>query len=269
MNSTTIPTLCGSVAAKPSPLGVALHNSGYEALGLSFRYVAIGADTLEPIVEAIRQLNFRGIGVSMPFKQEVIAFLDHVSDDVRVIGACNTVVQDNGKLTGYNTDWIGALAALDEAHPPSLSSAVIVGSGGVARAIAYGLKRRGLKVFISARSVDDRKTLTSELHLDGHGELSEQGQYGAELIVNATPVADIENCPVDLKTHRESRVLLDVVFQKRQTPLVQAAKNQGLLVIPGWRMLLQQALRQFKLYTGVEPPVEVMSRVLERALPEK
>ncbi len=138
----TIPVLCCSVAANPSPLGVKLHNAGYEALGLDYRYFAIGAADIEPVLQCMRTLAIRGLGVSMPHKQAVIPFLDEVSQDVQAIGACNTVVQENGRLYGYNTDWVGALGAIDEAGSGGLHSAVIIGAGGVARAIAYALKNK-------------------------------------------------------------------------------------------------------------------------------
>src|SRR2546422_7200123 len=108
----TIPVLCCSVAANPSPLGVKLHNAGYEALGLDYRYFAIGAADIEPVLQCMRTLAIRGLGVSMPHKQAVIPFLDEVSLDVQAIGACNTVVQENGRLYGYKRAFHNSQKAL-------------------------------------------------------------------------------------------------------------------------------------------------------------
>src|SRR2546428_10590270 len=100
----------------------------------------------------MRTLAIRGLGVSMPHKQAVIPFLDEVSQDVQAIGACNTVEQENGRLYGDNTDWVGALGAIDEAGSRGLHRAASIGAGGVRRAIAYALKQRGITVFVSACS---------------------------------------------------------------------------------------------------------------------
>ena len=191
----TIPVLCCSVAANPSPLGVKLHTAGYEALGLDYRYFAIGAADIEPVLQCVRTLAIRGLGVSMPHKETVIPFLDEVNQDVQAIGACNTVVQENGRLYGHNTDWVGALGAIDEAGSGGLHSAVIIGAGGVARAIAYALKQRGMTVFVSARSADEREKLVNDLGLDGADTLEQQGQFDAELVVNTTPVSDSSSWP--------------------------------------------------------------------------
>jgi shikimate dehydrogenase len=261
----THPTLCGSVSGNPSPLGVAVHTAGYRALGLDYTYVAMGAERLAPVVALVRELGFRGLGVSMPWKREILSFLDDQAPEVAAIGACNTVVHDGGRLIGHNTDWSGALAAIDEVSPQEIRRAVVVGAGGAARAIAYGLQSRGVEVCISARAAPARKALVADLGLAGEAPLEEQGAWGAELVANTTPIADVPG-PVVLDAHRSARVLLDVVFRPRETPLAAAARARGWAVAPGWRMLLHQALRQFELYTRQAPPREAMERALLETL---
>jgi shikimate dehydrogenase len=261
----THPTLCGSVSGNPSPLGVAVHGAGYRALKLDYTYVAMGATQLPPLVALVRELGFRGLGVSMPFKQEILPLLDEQTPEVQAIGACNTVVHEDGRLVGHNTDWSGALAAIDEVYPQPLRHAVIVGAGGASRAIAYGLKQRGVAVYVSARSAPRRQALVADLGLDGDGPLEEQGAFGADLVVNTTPIAAVPG-PVDLAAHPSARVLLDVVFRPRETALAAAARERGWAVAAGWRMLLHQALRQFELYTKHAPPREPMERALTETL---
>ncbi len=94
--TTSIPTLCGSVSGRPSRLGLSMHNPAYEELGLDYRYVALGSDNLAETIAEIKVRRFRGLGVSIPFKQSVLQYLDTIHPDVRVIGACNTVVNDRG-----------------------------------------------------------------------------------------------------------------------------------------------------------------------------
>ncbi len=265
----TFPTLCGSVSANPSRMGFTMHTIGYKTLGLDYQYVAIGATEIELVVQSIRTLSFRGLGVSMPHKQTIIPLLDEIGPDVQAIGACNTVVQEDGRLRGYNTDWVGALGALDEIeNSKDLRKAVIIGSGGVARAIAYALKQRGMAVYISARTAEAREQLVNDLQLDGAGALEQQGQFGAELIVNSTPESNSASWPTNLEAHTSGRVLFDVVFRHRRTQLTAEAEHRGWSVVPGWRMLLHQAMGQFKLYTGQDAPMSAFEKALQEVLPD-
>lgn len=265
MTTFTIPYLCGSISGKASGLGVRIHNAAYEATALNHTYVAIQTDTLDASLQACRTLAFRGLGIAMPFKQDVISLLDDKSPHVTAIGACNTVIFTDGHLVGHNTDWQGALDALDEVYKGPLTRAVIVGAGGVARAIAYALKQRSVAIHIAARSSDQRRELVRVLQLNSEGPLETQGSFDAELVVNATPNATSDS-PLRLEAHRKAAVLLDVVFTQRDTELAQKARGKGLCVAPGWRMLLHQAAHQFQLYTGTPAPLVVMERVLREAL---
>jgi shikimate dehydrogenase len=260
--------MCWSVAANPSPLGVKLHDAGYNAAGLDYKYVALGSSDLPDVIKMVRDLGIRGLGVSMPHKVHVIDLLDEVSDDVRRIGACNTVVNEHGTLVGHNTDWRGALAALDEAAPSNIESALIVGSGGVARAIAYALASRSIRVSVAGRSQTSGATLVSELGLAAVITLDEQHRDRYDLVVNATPDASLDG-PVDTNWSPSSKpsVVFDVVFQSRHTPLTTKMQQLGIAIVPGWRMLLHQATIQFELYTEHQAPLSAMSAVLEDALP--
>lgn len=262
----TFPKLCGSVAGDASELGVKMHNAGYEARDLDYTYIAIASDDIEETLETVKNMDFKGLGVSMPFKQEIILLLDEVNEDVEMIGACNTVVIDEGKATGYNTDWRGAIRALKETAELDVEKAEIIGSGGVARAIAYGLKQQDIEVHISARSEEPRKELVQDLDLAGETDLEGQGEAGAELVVNATPVAEQPESPVNLDKHEKGEWLLDVVFTDIQTDIIQDAEERGWKTTKGWRMLLHQALKQFELYTGEQPPEEEMGEVLKQGL---
>ena len=262
----TFPTVCGSVAGKASRLGVALHEAGYRSLGLDYRYIAIGTDDLATTVSGVKALGWRGFGVSMPFKVAITSHLDIVSPEVSTIGACNTVVHEDGGWTGYNTDWRGALDALAEAGVKRPGTALIVGAGGAARAIAYGLSSTGCQVTIAARNQGAGQRLCTELGLSGCVHLEDQSSQRYDVLVNATPVATIANGAVDLTALKNAEALLDVVFSPRDTELVARARSLGLQVAPGWRMLLHQALHQFRHYTGQAPPVQAMETVLRDSL---
>ena len=262
----TFPKLCGSVAGEASQLGVKMHNAGYEARDLDYTYIAIGAEDIEETLETVQNMGFNGLSVSMPFKKEIISLLDNTNDDVDTIGACNTVVLEDGETTGYNTDWRGAINALKETAELDVENAEIIGAGGVARAISYGLQKEGIGVHISARSEEQRKELVQDLNLAGETNLNNQGESGAELVVNATPVAGQPESPVNLEKHENGEWLLDVVFNDIQTDIIKDAEEQGWKTTKGWRMLLHQALKQFELYTGEEPPKQEMGEVLKEGL---
>jgi shikimate dehydrogenase len=263
----TFPKLCGSVAGEASELGVKMHNAGYEAKNLDYTYIAMGSEDIEETLETARNMNFKGLGVSMPFKESIIEHVDEVGDDVETIGACNTVVFKNSKAKGHNTDWKGAIRALKETgNLDEVERAEIIGAGGVARAIAYGLKQEDIEVFISARFKEQREELVKDLKLSGHGDLEEQGEDDAELVVNATPVADQPKSPVELDKHKKGEWLLDVVFEELETDITKDADEKGWKTTKGWRMLLHQGLEQFELYTGEEGPEEAIGKVLENAL---
>lgn len=264
----TFPVVCASVASNPSALGVKLHNAGYVANNLDYTYIATGSTDIKKTVQLMRQVPFRGLGVSMPFKETVINEIDKVDFSVKKIGACNTVVNNDGELVGYNTDWIGAINAIKEVVMiDSVKRAVIIGAGGVARAIAFGLRQNNIDVFVCARNAEQRERLVKDLALQGSGALEEQGDFKADLIVNATPIST-QDSPLKLAQHKQAKILFDVAFQKRTTELMKLAEDNGLSVVHGWRMLLYQGMQQFELYTKQKAPIEVMSRVLEEALPD-
>lgn len=262
----TAPTLCGSISTQQGSLGRFVHNAAYEALGLDFRYVSIGTDDLERTVGSLRQLGFRGFAITMPYKRAIVDLLDCAQPEVRVIGACNTVVIEDGRLIGFNTDWTGARMAIEESAIGGPGKAVVVGAGGVARAISYALKTAGWKVFISARNRQEARTLADELGLVGGDALGSQGEFGASLVVNATPDARFPGGPVELDILEDLEAVMDVSHQVRTTELIDHARRRGLHTVAGWRMYLHQAIAQFEIYTKNDAPRSVMANVVEASL---
>src|SRR5690348_12496878 len=147
-------TLCGSLSRFPVGTGAAMHNAGYRALDLPFTYVPFKVVDLAGAITGMRALGIRGFGISMPFKQDVIPLLDGLDPLAARIGAVNTVVNDDGRLTGHNTDASGAARAVEEARPLAGARVLLVGAGGAARAIAHAAADRGARVTIANRNVD-------------------------------------------------------------------------------------------------------------------
>jgi shikimate dehydrogenase len=242
-----------------------MHNAGYKAAGLPFAYVAFAIENTREAILAMRYLGIRGLGVSMPHKIEVMQYLDALDETAQDIGAVNTVVNDDGRLTGYNTDWTGAVGALEERTCLAGKRAVVVGAGGAARAVVYGLVRRGCQVTLYNRTVSRGQALAQTLGARFGGALDDLERVEAyDVLVNATSVGfhapDVSPIPTSILA--EGVVVLDVVFIPSETKLVQDARARGCMAIPGTRMLVHQAAYQFQLYTGVGAPFEAMEEAL-------
>ena len=259
------PMLCGSISARPSPLGTAMHNAGYRALDLPFVYVAFSIDNPQEAVLAMRYLGIRGFAVSMPHKIAIMPYLDTIDETAAKIGAVNTIVNDDGHLTGYNTDWVGAVHALEEKVDLSGKRSVVVGAGGAARAIVYGLVERGSHVTIFNRTPESGAALARNFGAafgGGLAELASAGEY--DVLVNATSVGfhASEASIVPASMLQAGSTVLDAVFLPPQTKLLRDAGARGCITVQGTRMLVHQALFQFELYTGVAAPLEVMEEAL-------
>lgn len=263
------PILCGSIAGRPGRFGVAMHTAAYRALGLEWRYVAFGTDDTAGAVAAMRTLGIRGLGITMPHKLRILPLLDALSDDARAIGAVNTVVNDDGCLTGYNVDWIGAVAAVGEVMNIAGVSAAVIGAGGGARAIAWGLLQAGAQVTLFNRSEANGRAVANWIGgpFGGPPEaLAEAAPFA--LIAHATPVGfhDEKAMLPPAAALQPGTVVLDAVPEPIETRLLREARAAGCLTIPGVRMQLHQAARQFSLYTGREPDLAVMDRALRDAM---
>jgi shikimate dehydrogenase len=268
---TSNPVLCGSIAARPGSFGVAMHTAAYRALGLNFVYVAFGTEDTAGALAAMRALGIRGLGLTMPHKVRAIDYLDALSDDARAIGAVNTVVNEDGRLVGHNVDWSGAVRALQEGVTVRGCRAAIVGAGGGARAIGYGLISETASVTIFNRSRQKGEAVAKALGA-GYGgppEALDEG-HDFDLIAHATPVGfdDPASMPIADTALRPPTVVFDAVPRPVQTRLLREAAARGCRTIPGVRMQLHQAALQFRLYTGAEPDLAVMERALASAMAE-
>lgn len=258
-------TLCGSLSLHPVSLGAAMHLAGYQALDLPFTYVPFAVTDLEGAIRGMRALGIRGLGISMPFKQAVMPFLDELDPIAKTIGAVNTVVNEGGTLMGHNTDWIGAMRALEEEVPVAGARVLLIGAGGAARAIAFGVKERGGTLVIANRDLEKARNLAAETGASARDleELERAGDY--DIVINATSAGMLEVDPKSLipeKALREGLTVMDIVYKPIETELLKAARRRGARAIHGGRMLLHQAARQFELYTGKNAPLAAMDEAL-------
>lgn len=260
-------------------LSPAIHNAAFQKLGLNLVYLACRVEHLAGAVAGMRALgNLRGCSVTIPHKVAIVAMLDEVEATARHIGSVNTVVIDQGRLVGYNTDASGALRALDGAGVTlDHERVVLLGSGGAARAIAFGLadrtKARGLTIL----GIDERERLAlvrdlqaktplavTEGHLDEQRIRSALGD--AQLLIHCTPVGmhpQVAQSVVPKDALHRTLAVMDIVYNPLETRLLREAREAGCKTIRGLEMFLNQAVDQFELWTGKAAPTDVMRAVLE------
>ena len=275
-------TRLAAVVANPIKHSISpfIHNAAFEQTGVNGVYVAweISQDDLKATVENIRRYNMFGINLSMPYKQAVIPFLDELTPAAQMIGAVNTVVNQNGKLIGYNTDGKGFFMSL-----PSFvikgKKMLILGAGGAATAIIVQAVLEGVdEIFVFTRKTSFERVLQqmkqiqqaastkiSVLPLEQR-ELLQEKLNASALLVNGTSLGmDEKTSPVP-DTIRLSKNLLvaDVIYQPFETPFLKWAKKQNVQVVNGLGMLLYQAAEAFKLWTGKDMPTKEIWQALEQ-----
>ena len=261
--------LCISVASRPSNFGTTLHNAAYAALGLNFVYKAFEISDLAGALTGVRALNIRGCSVSMPFKEAAVPLLDHLDEVARAVGAINSIVNNSGTLIGYNTDVVGANQALKYIQARPSDKVLLLGAGGVARAVAFALQQMGFsQVKVSNRNLKKIKRIDSILPCE-IVPWEERNNVLADLLINATSLGmspDVNHSPIDVKFLRQARAVIDVVASPLETSLVKLARSMGKDVAPGYLMSLEQAAEQFRLYTGKVAPKDVMKQSMRQLM---
>lgn len=246
-----------------------IHNAAYEHMGLPYVYVACKVSDIEHAVKGIKALHIKGVSVTIPHKEMVMKYLDVIADEARQIGAVNTIVNSDGKLTGYNTDGQGAIQALEEKTTISNKKVVLLGAGGAAKAIAYAIRKKGGDLLILNRSEEKAKKLA-----DATGT-----RYGGLTMLDEVKTSDIliHATPSGMTPHREESLVheallhknltvFDIVYNPKETKLLRDAQKAGCKVVYGYKMLVYQAVTQFELFTGEKAPVAIMEKTLLKGL---
>ena len=253
------------VAQSLSPL---MHNAAFSRMGLRARYVPFEVDDIESGLELIRRLGIRGASVTLPYKTEVVARLDEVDACARMIGAVNTIRNEDGRLAGYNTDWIGFTRDLREHLTIEGKTFAVVGSGGAARAVVFGLLREGGRPVVLGRSVQRGESLARVCGCPFR-PLREIGGVEAECLINATPLGMHPHrgrSPVAVEHLSRFRWVVDVIYNPLMTRLLLEARQAGCSVVEGVGMFVQQGAEQIRIWTGREPPVSEMKKIVRERL---
>lgn len=252
-------TLCISLSARPSNNGTRFHNFLYEALDLNWIYKAFAPTDLAQAIAGVRGLGIRGCAVSMPYKEDVIALVDRMDESATAIDSVNTIVNDEGVLTAYNTDY-SAIAQLIERNALDPESSVLLrGSGGMAKATAAAFRDAGFtRVTVIARTEHAGRALAD---LYGFAWAADAEGLTGDIVVNVTPIGMAGGAEEHALSFADeaiaaASVVFDVVALPAETPLVRAGRAAGKTVITGAEVATLQALEQFVLYTGIRPTPE-------------
>lgn len=249
-------------------LGPIMHNAAFSETGINAVYLAFGTQDIQGCLNGMKAIGIKGLSVTIPHKTAVIPLLDEVDQLAEKIGAVNTVVNKNDRLIGYNTDAIGAYRALEEEIDPKGKRYIIIGAGGAARAIGFILKENGLDLSLANRSVERGKVLAHDLGCP-FIPLSMLEETSPDVLIHTTSVGmapDSDQCVVSEQVLKQGMVVMDIVYNPLETKLLAMAKAKGCLTINGLGMFIHQGVEQFKLWTGLEAPKDIMLDAIKQAL---
>jgi len=264
-------------------LSPVMHNAAFEELNLDFVYVAfrIRREKLRDALIGARSLNILGLNVTMPHKNAVMRYLDETDSTARSIGAVNTILNDEGRLTGYNTDGIGALKALKEnGITPNGKKLLLLGAGGAGKAIAFHVAQEAEELVILNRTPQKAKKLAEVLRREFNKKINgnalstkivKEELRDADIIVNATSIGmhpNIDQSLVSQSSLRPDLCVMDIVYNPLETKLEKDAKAVGAKVVCGIDMLVYQGAASFEIWTNHPAPVKMMKQAVLNKLSE-
>lgn len=260
--------VCMSLAARPGNFGTRFHNYLYDALDLDYLYKAFTTTDLAAAIGGVRALGIRGCAISMPFKEACIPLLDELDASAKAIESVNTIVNTDGYLKAWNTDYIAIVTLLKQYQVPTDLTFALRGSGGMAKAVACALKDSGFKQgFIIARNEARGRELAALYGFEWRAQMTGL-QPG--LLINATPTGmaggeDAEVMSFEPEAVDAAHAIFEVVALPELTPLVRYARSQNKTTITGSEVFAIQAVEQFALYTGIRPDDALFRKAAEYA----
>ena len=251
----------------------AIHNAAFSEKGLNNIYVPLKIADIDSFMRECRNMDFHGFSVTIPHKESVLPFLDDLDHTARKIGAINTIVYQNEKLIGYNTDCMAAVMGLEcslKETDETLNNkkASIIGAGGAARAIALGLKEKGCDITIFNRTIERAERLSHDVQCRFEN-FEEIHKLTSDILINTTPIGmfpNVDQTPVPKNVLKGDMVVFDAVYNPTETRLLREAKEKGCHTVNGLSMFINQAAEQFRLWTNIDPPIELMTKVVKEML---
>ncbi|MEC0127880.1 shikimate dehydrogenase [Paenibacillus pabuli] len=274
----SLPVLLGvmgdPIAHSKSP---AMHNAALQAAGVNGMYMPLHVrpEQLESAIRGIVALGYRGVNVTIPHKEQVMPYLDVIDESARLIGAVNTIVNEEGKLTGYNTDGIGYVRSLKEEAVPELAGKriAVLGAGGAARGVIYALAlEKPERISILNRTADRAVALASDLRAHGLGDITGSGMAeaavilaAADIVINTTAAGmhpHVDDVLVDPALIRAGAAVSDLIYNPLETRLLRESRERGCTVHGGLGMFIYQGAVAFEHWLGIPAPVETMRRAV-------
>jgi 3-dehydroquinate dehydratase / shikimate dehydrogenase len=251
-------------------LSPAIMNAALRRETVNGVYLALHAKSLKDLLACVRDIPIHGLSVTMPYKEAILRHLDNTDPYTSKVGACNTIVRaQDGKLYGFNTDTVGIVRPLQQRLELENAKILVLGAGGAARAAVFGLKERGAEVYILNRTRGPAQKLARSARARTI-KRADLKKLSFDVIVNATPVGMGNTRESPLKQDEiKALYVFEMIYDPPETRLMKLAKAAGVQVIPGIEMFVQQAARQFEIWTGKPAPVDEMQRVAMLTLQER
>ncbi|MFI4876884.1 MAG: shikimate dehydrogenase [Blastopirellula sp. JB062] len=252
-----------------------LHNACFREQGANRCYLPfrVPREHLTSFIEEdCAALEIKGLSVTIPHKESIVRLIKKPDSAVAGIGAANTILFDEEGPSGFNSDCAAAMASLETAFPHDTDdplankTALVLGSGGVAKAIAWGLKNRGVDVIIASRTDENAEDLANALECRAVS-WEDRGLERVDILINGTPVGmhpNVNESPIDKVRLRAGMVVFDTVYNPEQTLLIKEARQRDCRVVTGVDMFVRQAALQYKMFTGVEPSRDLMRDTLKK-----
>jgi shikimate dehydrogenase len=245
-----------------------MHNAGYQSLGIDNKYVFVACHVnikdIEDFIHGVRAMKIHGVSCTIPHKIAVMPFLDKIDNVAKKIGAVNTIVNEDEKLVGYNTDWLGIRTPLEKLVKLEGKTVALIGAGGAARGAAYAITASGAKLSVYNRTVEKAEEIAKEFGGNAFRLDRLENVQNVDIIINTTPVGlkNKNETVLPKEFISKNQIIFDAVYGD-ETQLLKDAKSQGAHTIAGSVMLLYQGIEQFRLYTGHDAPIDVMRKELE------
>jgi shikimate dehydrogenase len=235
----------------------AIHNEWFKHYNINAAYLAFEVNDISNAITAMKTLNIQGASVTLPFKESVMDCLDHIDENALQIGAVNTIINKNGILSGFNTDFKAAIKPL-KSFGIKNKKVCIIGAGGAAKAVAYGIKKNRGNLTIINRSIKkgEKIALKYDAKFICMDEINQMKDFEADIIINTTSIGmypDVKNSPFPSNLLNSKMIVMDIIYNPLKTLLLKEAQSRGCTTIDGLSMFIHQGASQFTLWTGIKP----------------
>lgn len=252
-----------------------MHNNAYKQMNMDYVYVAFCVDNIEKLIESAKTLNIVGLNITIPYKTQVIEYLDEIDETARQINAVNTITFKGKVAKGYNTDGTGAVKSILKYTTLKNKKVLVIGAGGASKAITFTLLNEQIKELnIANRSIENAQKLKENLikqteyeNINCHMIKDVDNIIeDMDIIINTTPIGMYPNTdvnpPIATDKISQKHTVMDIIYNPLETTLLKQAKENGATIIPGTHMLINQAITAFELFTGKEPSYESLEEAL-------